>query len=126
MHGCDATIASLQLNIKSAQIILRPAFANIDDSPAAGSKYDKWELTAQRVSGPHLGWFDGNPNAVVEIWLLVLTAPCTENTSVHGSIQNQVETLHLFLLDDVLNLLGHPSHRQPLATHTNKVRTQFG
>ncbi|KAL0020546.1 hypothetical protein WJX77_000325 [Trebouxia sp. C0004] len=87
-----------------------------DDSPAASGKYDNWELTAYRVSGPHLGWFDDSPSDDVEIWLLVLTAPCTEN---------QVDSLHLFLFEDVQNLIGQPSHRSPAASHTTKVANLF-
>ncbi len=115
MHGCDTAIASLQQNVKSAQTILQPASAGTDDSPGASSKYNNWELTAYRVSDPHLGWFDNSPSDDVEIWLLVLTAPCTEN---------QVDSVHFFLFEDVLNLIGQPSHRPPAPSHTTKVRIQ--
>ena len=78
MHGCNTTITSLQHNAKSAQTILQPVSAGTDDSPAASGKYDNWEHIAYRVSGPHLGWFDDSPSDDIEIWLMVLTAPCTD------------------------------------------------
>ena len=78
VHGCNTTINSLQHNAKSAQTIWQPVSAGTDDSPAASGKYDNWERTAYRGSGPHLGWFDDSPSDDIEIWLLVLTPPCTD------------------------------------------------
>ena len=81
VHGCDTTLTSLHQNVKSAQTILQPASAGIDDTSAASGKYKNWQLTAYRVSGPHLGWIDDSPSDDIEIWLMVLTAPFTDRES---------------------------------------------
>ena len=108
--GCKASMSTLQEEMKTVNASFLDS-SQLQDDQSVENKYDKWTLSAFKVSGPPMRLYSGGPPGDVQIWLLVLTGPEASGTSGQpasnaADIVADPPTVHLFVPEDALNLLG--------------------